>query len=62
MKIQITIDTSSSAFELGGTPAFEVARILCEYAVQVEQNENVFGCILRDYNGNTCGTVTTVSD
>ena len=50
--ITIEINNSGSAFE---EPREEVARILRELATQIEAGNNLY--FLRDYNGNTCGTV-----
>jgi hypothetical protein len=50
--ITIEINNSGSAFD---EPREEVARILRELAVQIEAGNTPY--FLRDFNGNTCGTV-----
>jgi hypothetical protein len=59
-KIKIEIDTDNDAF--GDEPAIEVERILAKLAEEIgfnglEKYAQADGIPLRDYNGNTVGTV-----
>jgi hypothetical protein len=51
--ITININNSGAAFD---EPREEIARILRELAVQIEVGNTPY--FLRDYNGNTCGTIS----
>lgn len=53
-RITITIDTSNAAFD--DAPASEVARILTDLA-KVFARAGFPPSVLRDDNGNTCGSV-----
>jgi molybdopterin converting factor small subunit len=54
MTITIKIETGNAAFEYEGE---EVGRILHELAARVVQRGSVTRETLRDYNGNTVGSV-----
>ena len=62
-KITITITTGNSAFADGGVddnepgPGQEVGRILRRVADDLQEDTANGDRILRDYNGNRCGTV-----
>ncbi len=53
MRLTITIDTDNTAFE--PSVEFEIARILAEYAADVESGKRDVERPLYDYNGNTVG-------
>lgn len=52
--ITITINNSGAAF-IDESPREEIARILRELAIRIEEGQTP--TIVRDVNGNNCGTV-----
>ena len=61
-KLKVTIDTPNAAFSI--SPAGEAARILRKIADRIARGDldRAFGGDFteRDYNGNTCATVTAI--
>lgn len=58
-KITIRIETGNAAFE--ETPATEIARILRKLAADFE-NHGLPSPVLRDLNGNACGSLEIAED
>lgn len=59
--ITITINTDNAAFQ-DGLYEYEVHRILTKLARKIAEGCRIDGRIIRDYNGNECGSVVVEDD